>query len=306
MAIKHGMSNFPEYRIWTNIKTRCTNSRCGSYKYYGGRGVIICERWLKFENFYKDMGGRPSSKYSIDRINNDGNYEPTNCQWTIKKQQNNNKSNCKFITYNNKTQTLSKWAEETGLSRACIVARINRGKSIGESLGFILKKPRPKEINDIKFSKLFNDSDLLNSKLENIIGKRYGKLVAIKPYGISLPKITWWLFKCDCGNEKPMRINSVKTHLKNQGTTSCGICCRKEKLKNSSYFTRKTHGMSNTKEHRTWCGIRNRCTNQKNAAYRLYGNRGVIVCERWNNFDNFLSDMGFAPSSLHTIDRIKM
>lgn len=78
----HGMTNSNEYYVWCGMKSRCFNENNKSYKNYGGRGITVCDRWRdSFENFYKDMGPRPSSTHQIDRINNDGNYEPDNCKW---------------------------------------------------------------------------------------------------------------------------------------------------------------------------------------------------------------------------------
>jgi len=87
----HGMSQTPIYNVWKTMLGRCRNPNHYSYKNYGARGISVCDRWSYFENFYADMGDRPSSKHSIDRINNDGPYGPDNCQWATRNEQNTNK-----------------------------------------------------------------------------------------------------------------------------------------------------------------------------------------------------------------------
>lgn len=88
----HGKSNNAEYRAWTHMMTRCYNPNTADYPNYGGRGITVCYKWkTSFLAFLADMGEKPSPKHSIDRINNDGNYEPANCKWSTAKEQANNR-----------------------------------------------------------------------------------------------------------------------------------------------------------------------------------------------------------------------
>jgi hypothetical protein len=90
-AITHGMTNTKTYRAWCSMMQRCYNQKNVRYGRYGGRGIVVCEEWGDFRNFYKDMGDKPSPDHSIDRINNDGNYEPGNCRWATRSEQQRNK-----------------------------------------------------------------------------------------------------------------------------------------------------------------------------------------------------------------------
>lgn len=130
----HGASKSAEYRIWNGMKNRCLDKSNVNFDRYGGRGITVCARWLNsFEAFLADMGQRPSSKHSIDRINNNGNYEPGNCRWATAKEQANNTSANVLLTINGLTKPLSIWAAEYGLDRSVVMSRVING-DVGEAL----------------------------------------------------------------------------------------------------------------------------------------------------------------------------
>lgn len=120
----HGMDGTPTYRTWDTMKRRCLNPNSISYESYGGRGIKVCKRWLKFENFYADMGEKPNGT-SLDRIDNDGDYEPSNCRWATYKQQARNRSSSRLISYGGKLYTMAELVEKFNINRGTLEHRIS-------------------------------------------------------------------------------------------------------------------------------------------------------------------------------------
>lgn len=118
----------PEYRSWRSMRQRCMNPNAASYRYYGGRGITICERWLwSYENFLADMGPRPSPKHTLDRIENDGNYEPGNCRWATAEEQSANRRVTSAVTAFGETAPLTSWARAAGININTLRNRLEDG-----------------------------------------------------------------------------------------------------------------------------------------------------------------------------------
>lgn len=126
---KHGMSGgkCAEYRIWNTMKGRCLNPRNKDYPKYGGRGVTVYLRWHDFMNFFADMGRRPSPSHTVDRINNDGNYEPENCRWATMAEQCSHRKTCRYLEVDGKVMTITQWERHVGMNKGIIRQRLRLG-----------------------------------------------------------------------------------------------------------------------------------------------------------------------------------
>lgn len=130
----HGMDGTKIYNVWAGMKQRCNNPQSHAYSRYGGRGIKVCEAWLKFENFFADMGECPENK-SLGRIDNDGDYSPENCRWETAKQQIRNRSNTRLYAYQNRMATLGELADEKGMPVKQLRYRIEvEGMTIDEAM----------------------------------------------------------------------------------------------------------------------------------------------------------------------------
>lgn len=128
---KHSWCEKAEYRAWKAIKRRCLNPKDAKFPDYGGRGIKVCDRWLNsFEAFLEDMGARPSLQHSIDRIDNNGHYEPGNCRWATSSQQNKNTRSNRRYVYQGREQCLSDWASELGIKYTTLRARLEAGHTV--------------------------------------------------------------------------------------------------------------------------------------------------------------------------------
>jgi hypothetical protein len=130
----HGMRRSPLYGIWRAMKDRCNLPSVKTYATYGGRGIKVCARWqTSFENFYADMGDRPSSKHSLDRIDTNGNYDPDNCRWATSVEQNRNRRDNVIILYRGERKTLAEWRLEFSISEHRFRTLRKSGVSVDEA-----------------------------------------------------------------------------------------------------------------------------------------------------------------------------
>jgi hypothetical protein len=137
---RHGESasnRTPEYTSWSDMRNRCNWSGCKQFKDYGGRGIKVCERWSSYQNFLVDMGRKPP-KTTLERIDNDGNYEPGNCRWATRKEQSANRrtdARTRIIKWNGESKSLRGWMIATGLTRKSILKLLERGIAVHYRFG---------------------------------------------------------------------------------------------------------------------------------------------------------------------------
>jgi len=143
----HGGKNKSKtYKSWDHMIQRCKNKNTANYHNYGGRGITVCERWLKFENFLEDMGEKPSPNHQIDRVNNDGNYCPENCKWSTKGEQIRNTRRNRIETYLGATKCRADWAKEYNIPRGVLRGRLDDlGWSLEKALNTSVRKRKIKD-----------------------------------------------------------------------------------------------------------------------------------------------------------------
>lgn len=172
-----------EYTIWLDMRRRCYDVRCKGFAYYGKRGITMCEAWrTSFAAFIADVGQRPSSDHQIDRIDNDGNYEPGNVRWATRKEQCNNRRSSRLITFQGRTATLQAWADETGIGAPTIHCRLKAGWSVELAL-----------------------TALPDSTARPLTGKIIGTFTVLQRSPTNKKN---WIVRCVCGATKDVRVRS--------------------------------------------------------------------------------------------------
>lgn len=131
----HWKTKTPEYSAWNNMRRRCDNPRHRQYKHYGGRGIAVCERWqTSFDAFLSDMGQRPTKDHTLERVNNNEGYGPSNCTWATRKQQNRNQRSSRLLSYDGRTMSLAAWAEHAEIDYKTFQQRIYNGWEVERAL----------------------------------------------------------------------------------------------------------------------------------------------------------------------------
>ena len=175
MGIEHGVGSVL-YNKWGSMKTRCYYPKSKDYKNYGGRGIKICDEWLNYDNFRNwSISTGYQEGLTIDRIDNDRNYEPSNCKWITMKEQQRNKRNNRIITYNGKSLTLVEWGEIYNINPDRIGARLKNGWSVEDALSTEVKSPMKKKIENLglEMKKYRKENNMTQKDLADIFEVRH-------------------------------------------------------------------------------------------------------------------------------------
>lgn len=228
------------------MKTRCYNSNYEFFDNYGGRGITVCDRWRNnFKDFIEDMGERPEGEYSIERLDNDGNYEPSNCKWADRKEQaNNRRNNLDYLTHDGKTLSVLEWSELLTLPLQTIYARMRRGYPISDVL------------STETVTLLYCDGDELTVKTwSEKSGISVGNINIRLKRGWSIPEALGFSILVSSKKAKEVTLLNNLKELKLLGTTDLHSKLIREDLAKKNYYENNEYLITtNTQEGRLVLG----------------------------------------------------
>lgn len=182
------------YKSWLSLRARCYRKKHHRYAQYGARGITVCERWNNYENFLNDMGERLSVDYSIDRIDVNGNYEPTNCRWATRDEQRRNMRNSIYVEYKGERVWLKDLCVRLNVKDTMVRARLK--------IGWPLEKALHEPVRVAREPRVVRHHPKMR-------GKRFGYLTVIEK-AKSTSEHAWWRCKCDCGQYKIVRADHLR------------------------------------------------------------------------------------------------
>ena len=324
---KHGMSKTPEYIAWSGAKDRCFNPNTQQWDCYGGRGITMCDKWKNsFTEFYKDMGPRPSNMHSIDRIDNDGNYEPGNCRWATVEQQVYNRSTNRMVELPDGRVVTSKEAMDIlDLARGTLFSRLSRDTPLDVPVREISKR----YVYKGKIYTLGGLASLTDISPKLLASRLAGGMDIEKAISMSRQTPTKYSYLGEeltipeIGARENIPAYLIRHHMNKVENGEHQISGIVEYIKR--YYIPKTmdngivmlvkpalyarHGLTDTIEHRLWVNLKAKCHHVNNPDFKYYGAKGCTMCPEWKgDFLKFLEDVGDRPSKDHyflVVDRTK-
>lgn len=214
------------HRIWANMKQRCTNPKTKDFRYYGARGILVCEEWQDFESFfYWAMSNGYQDGLTIERKNNDGNYEPSNCEWIPKNRQQRNTSRTKRYTYCGKVFTLAELCRIFGVPRSTVADRLKKGKTLEESLKIRRNGLNNRlyelsdKLRDLKTGKAELDTQLksVNAEIDSVIAEMIEIMTTDELDNFSRNGMNFSLVTTEYPSPEPSRKGELWETMKKHG-----------------------------------------------------------------------------------------
>lgn len=309
---RHGGVGSPEYAAWHSMKDRCLNSNSCNWHRYGDRGIKIYEPWItSFKDFYDYVGPRPSNEHSIDRIDNDGNYEPGNVRWaTVEQQVYNRSTNMDVELPNGRIVTTKEATKILNLSKSTLYNRIRNNTDL--SIPYAEHK---KGLVYKDMFKTWTELSLLHDVPAELIRVRISAGMDIEK-AVTMPKQTATMYPYKSEHLTIPEIAEIegipdyliRHHLRKDVAIREAIpdviayIKRNYDVEGSRLDIGRSHGKTGATEHIAWNNLRAKCYNPNNSDYQYWGAKGITICDRWlYSFPNFYNDLGLRPTKNHAV-----